>query len=146
MTKNVIYNIFYIAEYVAFILATIAVIVFQFTANEFLVICALVLYVIAFGIMTTNECIGVDYLKKSIKDLDEKFKASMAQNVSIAEEVNETEMANLEGFEVSKMPNETTADYQKELKEIRKQINWGYTKILLCAAFCIFAFVVLILF
>ncbi len=144
MAKNVIYSVFYIAEYVTFMLATIAVIVFQFTANEFLVISALILYVIAFGIMTTNECLGVDALKKQLAKED--LKEADARLNSSQEIVSE-------GLEIKINENDKTQnidDNEKEKLEkmtaIKKQINWGYAKIILCGVFCIFSFVVLILF
>lgn len=140
MAKNVLYSVFYVAEYVAFMLATIAVIVFQFTANEFLVISALILYVIAFGIMTTNECLGVDALKKQLAKEDNKNFASLNEV-----EIDATESEASEGLAIK---NDEISGKEKleKMTAIKKQINWGYVKIILCGLFCIFSFVVLILF
>lgn len=142
MSKNVLFNIFYVAEYVAFILATIAVIVFQFTASEYLVVSALILYVVAFGIMTTNECIGVQSLKKKLVNIDivdENLKEST---------INDVNELNADNSTLNKASEEdkTVLKNNEKMQSIKKQIGWGYAKIIACAVFCIFSFVVLVLF
>ncbi|MBQ7452912.1 MAG: hypothetical protein IJS68_01445 [Clostridia bacterium] len=125
--KDLMYNIFYIGIYVAFALASIFVLVFEFTTLEFSIITALVLYVIAFGFLTVAECLGVIELKKKLKS-----------------EANAQDK--IEKSEDGDVLPEDVKTHAEAMEEIKTKINWGYVKVVLSALVCVFAFVVLVLF
>lgn len=58
-----------ISQFVAFMVATILALAFEFSGLEMLLICALVLYVVAFGLMTINGCIYLNGRYKVLKTI-----------------------------------------------------------------------------
>ena len=127
--KNLLYNILYVSIYVVFALATIFVLIFEFSALEFAVITALVLYVIAFGVLTVAQCLGVIELKKLLK-----------------QEAEAGDKKPQEPAEAENNGNQEVVAHAETLEETRKKITWGYVKAVLSAIVCVFAFVVLVLF
>jgi len=128
MNKNAFYNVLYVAEYVAFIAATILVLVFQFTASETIMVLSLVLYVVAFALLTFSEAVGINELTISLKERLKKEETKTEEKT----EKNEEEKNNEE--------NTLSA------KEIKGKIRWAYAKTIMCGLMSIFALLVLILF
>lgn len=124
MNKNAFYNVLYVAEYVAFIAATILVLVFQFTASETIMVLSLVLYVVAFALLTFSEAVGINELTISLK---ERLKKEETKTEQKAEE-------------------NTSAENEPTTKEIKGKIRWAYAKTIMCGLMSVFALLVLILF
>ena len=129
MNKNVFYNILNIAQYAAFIVATILVLVFQFTASQTIMVLSLVFYVVAFAILTISEIIGVKELYLRLNSLP-----SSQETETLAPE------------EAQKQSGENIQNKSEEIKEIKGKIRWGYGKVAMCAIMSLFALLVLILF
>ena len=55
------------SKYLAFVLATVCVLIFQFTANSFCVNLALSLYVVAFGLMSASLVMHAEEVFEAIK-------------------------------------------------------------------------------
>lgn len=193
--KNKIENALMISQFVAFMVATILALAFEFSGLEMLLICALVLYVVAFGLMTINGCIYLNGRYKALKTIlsapktagnttdsaDTKADNSVT-NVAQTIETDETgstknAAANAENVtkniaqtessikqnaatfgedgltseersrqnEVLSSSSETDDDANDEAA-IKKQIVLGLVKVSLCAIFCLFSFVCLVLF
>lgn len=193
--KNKIENALMISQFVAFMVATILALAFEFSGLEMLLICALVLYVVAFGLMTINGCIYLNGRYKVLKTIlsapktadsttdsaDTKADNSVI-NVAQTIETDETgstknAAANAENEtknvaqtessikqnavtfgedgltseersrqnEVLSTSRETDDDANDEAA-IKKQIVLGLVKASLCAIFCLFSFVCLVLF
>ena len=128
MNKNAFYNVLYVAEYVAFIAATILVLVFQFTASETIMVLSLVLYVVAFALLTFSEAVGINELTISLKERLKKEETKTEEKT----EKNEEEKNNEENT--------------LSTKEIKSKIRWAYAKTIMCGLMSIFALLVLILF
>ena len=129
MNKNLFYNILYFAQYAGFIIATILVLIFQFTASQTIMVLSLVLYVVSFAILTFSEVVGV-------KELYLKLNENKTSNENSTQpEIN---------AEDKEAKSEKTKD--EELKEIKGKIRWGYAKAIMCAIISVFALLVLILF
>ena len=186
--KNKIENALMISQFVAFMVATILALAFEFSGLEMLLICALVLYVVAFGLMTINGCIYLNGRYKALKTIlsalktagnttdsadtkadnsvinvaktietDEtgstKNAAANAENVTAVEtgESGEYELSNnkksnavLDG--TTDDATDDAADDANDEAAIKKQIVLGLVKVSLCAIFCLFSFVCLVLF
>ncbi|MBQ7579149.1 MAG: hypothetical protein IJT25_01305 [Clostridia bacterium] len=141
MNKNVFYNMLYIAEYVSFIIATILVLIFQFTATQIIMVLSLILYVVAFSTMAVSEGVGVKELYARLNNAEKETNA----NSEILKEQPETELAIKAKEESEKIEN--NSDSAKNLKqEIKSKIRWGYAKIVMCSILSVFALLVLILF
>ena len=186
--KNKIENALMISQFVAFMVATILALAFEFSGLEMLLICALVLYVVAFGLMTINGCIYLNGRYKVLKTIlsapktadsttdsadtkadnsvtnasqtiatdktgSIKNAAANAENVTAVEtgESGEYELSNnkkskavLDG--TTDDATDDAADDANDEAAIKKQIVLGLVKVSLCAIFCLFSFVCLVLF
>ena len=187
--KNKIENALMISQFVAFMVATILALAFEFSGLEMLLICALVLYVVAFGLMTINGCIYLNGRYKALKTIlsapktadnttdsadtkadnsvtnaaqtietDKtgctKNAAANAENVTAVEtgESGEYELSNnkksnavLDGT-TDDATDDAADDDANDEAAIKKQIVLGLVKVSLCAIFCLFSFVCLVLF
>ena len=193
--KNKIENALMISQFVAFMVATILALAFEFSGLEMLLICALVLYVVAFGLMTINGCIYLNGRYKALKTIlsapktadnttdsadtkadnsvtnaaqtietDEtgstknaaanaenvtkniaQTESSIKQNVATFGEDGLTSEERSRQNEVLSTSSETDDDANDEAA-IKKQSVLGLVKVSLCAIFCLFSFVCLVLF
>ena len=199
--KNKIENALMISQFVAFMVATILALAFEFSGLEMLLICALVLYVVAFGLMTINGCIYLNGRYKVLKTIlsapktadnttdsadtkaadsttdsadtkadnsvinvaqtietdktgSIKNAAANAENVTAVEtcESGEYELSNnkksnavLDGT-TDDVTDDAADDDANDEAAIKKQIVLGLVKVSLCAIFCLFSFVCLVLF
>lgn len=102
MRKDFVMVINY-AKYLAFVLATICVLIFQFTANSFCINLALSLYVVAFGLMCISMCVyakEVSYLykeakKKTIKQNSLETQEGVDNEIKPENKAGEAEQSNL---------------------------------------------------
>lgn len=183
--KNKIENALMISQFVAFMVATILALAFEFSGLEMLLICALVLYVVAFGLMTINGCIYLNGRYKALKTIlsapktadnttdsvdtkagnsvtnaaqtIETDKTGSTKNVAAnAENVTAVETGESGEYELSNnkksnavldgTTDDATDDDANDEAAIKKQIVLGLVKVSLCAIFCLFSFVCLVLF
>ena len=130
MNKNAFYSVLYVAEYVGFIAATILVLVFQFTADQTVMVLSLVLYVVAFALLTFSEAVGIKELMLTLKESKGKEAEASKEPSEKVEQKQES------------------AETEKELttSEIKGKIRWGYAKTIMCGLISLFALLVLILF
>ncbi len=181
--KNKIENALTISQFVAFMVATILALAFEFSGLETLLICALVLYVIAFGLMTINGCIYLSGKYKALKTVlsapktsgnptdsadtkAENGETNAAQTIE-ADETDNTNAAvnaengtavgtgessakefannNINNTKLGNTADNAIDDDQSEAA-LKKQIVTGLVKVSLCAVFCLFSFVCLVLF
>lgn len=149
LTKN---NLFFIGQFVAFILATIAAVVYLFLAIEMVVLIALVLYVVAFGMMSTSQLLEVEYDKRIISKLENKkssVEEANAETTNINQTENEQTITETETNETEKTVKDSATgqvDVVDKMSEIKKRISWGYVRAGLCAALAALTFIVLVLF
>lgn len=185
--KNKIENALTISQFVAFMVATILALAFEFSGLETLLICALVLYVIAFGLMTINGCIYLNGRYKALKTVlsapktadnttdsaDTKADSSQtnaaqtikadetgstnaaasAENVtavSAGESIAKDFANNISNTKLGNAADDATDDAadddENDEAALKKQIVTGLVKVSLCAVFCLFSFVCLVLF
>lgn len=141
-TKN---SIFYIGQFVAFILATITAVVYQFTANEMVVLFSLILYIVAFGMMATSQLLWVETLKRKMSKLDIKIKddseVQPEPNI-VGDALSAVADENLQTIK----DEQQTSDPLEIATETKKQITFSYVKAGFCMVLAVISFVVLVLF
>ncbi len=128
--KEIIKAINY-AKYLAFILATICVMVFQFTANPICVTFALALYVVAFGLMFASlvvHCTEIYAIDRAVKE-----QKAVIADVSSKDGMTIAPEGELKGQEV-------------EVVNLKKEKVWSVIGATFFAIFTLFTFIVLILY
>lgn len=131
MKKEFVISINY-AKYVAFVLATICVLIFQFTANSFSINIALSLYVVAFGLM----CASLIFHAQEVYDA---IKLMKKQNLK------QGQIDNNEGTMVVETPSEIKGE-EVEPVNLKSEMVWSVVGSIFFGVFSIFTFVVLILY
>ena len=130
MRKDIIIAIGY-AKYVAFILATICVLVFQFTASSIWITLALSLYVVAFGLMF------VSYVTQSIELIKTEKLLKENRVKVINSEVGAESVATVEG---------DNNQSEVEVVKLKSEKVWSIIGAIFFGIFTIFTFVVLVLY
>ena len=132
MRKDFIEAIKY-SKYLAFVLATVCVLVFQFTASEICISFALSLYVVAFALMSLSmifQAIELFEADKLIKQ--EKL-------------IKADPMVNQEGTMVVASPGELKGEEVEPVK-LKREKFWSIVGAIFFALFTIFTFIVLVLY
>lgn len=132
MRKDFIVSINY-AKYLAFVAATVCVLIFQFTANSFCINLALSLYVVAFGLMCASLIIHADEVfdaRKMIKQQNMKEKALNA---------------NEEGVAIVDAPSEIKGEKVEQVN-LKSEMVWSIVGAIFFGLFAIFTFIVLVLY
>ena len=132
MRKDITVAINY-AKYLAFVLATVCVLVFQFTANSFCINLALSLYVVAFGLMCASLILHADEVFDAYKTIK---KQHLEQKKA---ETNE------DGTMVVESPSEIKGE-EVEPVNLKSEMVWSVIGSIFFGLFSIFTFVVLVLY
>ena len=132
MRKDFVIAVNY-AKYVAFVLATICVLIFQFTANSFFINIALSLYVVAFGLMCASMIVHA-------KEVCEAFNIIKKQNLK-----QTAAQTNDEGTMVVSSPSELKGE-EVEPVNLKSEMVWSIIGAIFFGLFSIFTFIVLILY
>ena len=132
MRKDIISAMNY-AKYVAFVLATVCVLIFQFTAISFCITLALSLYVVAFGLMCASLIVNASEMFNANKFI-KKQKLEEAKA-----EVNE------KGTMTVSSPSELKGE-EVEPVNIKSEMAWSIIGAIFFGLFAIFTFVVLVLY
>ena len=132
MRKDFVVAVNY-AKYVAFVFATVCVLVFQFTANSFFINIALSLYVVAFGLMFASMVVHA-------KEVCEAFNTIKKQNLKQSEA-----QTNQDGTMVVETPSELKGE-EVEPVNLKSEMVWSIVGAIFFGLFAIFTFIVLVLY
>lgn len=132
MRKDITLAINY-AKYLAFVLATVCVLIFQFTANAFCINLALSLYVVAFGLMSASLVMHAE----EVFEADKMIKKQKLEKASV--ETNEN------GIMVVETPSELKGE-EVEPVNLKAEKAWSVIGSIFFGLFTIFTFIVLVLY
>jgi len=121
------------SKYLAFVLATICVLVCQFSGNMFWISLALSLYVVAFGLLFASTVVHAT----EVFDADRNVKKQHLKQVDITPNEN--------GETIVNVPSEIRGE-EVEKVSLKSEKVWSVIGSIFFGAFTVFTFIVLVLF